>query len=230
MSKLEIKNLSMGYKNKVLDDLNLELEKGQIVGLVGPNGAGKSTLLRILAGLEMTYKGSVIIDGEEISYKTGEILSYQPDKFALSEKLSVKEVVKTYKLFFKDFDEEKFYRIYEEFNLPEKAKAKVKEMSKGMREKMQIALSLSRKAEIFLLDEPISGVDPSARKAIIETILNNFEEDNLIIVSTHLINQIEPLLDRVLFLSDGKIMINKTVDEIRSEENMSIEDYFTEVF
>lgn len=228
MSKLEIKNLSMGYKNKVLDDLNLELEKGQIVGLVGPNGAGKSTLLRILAGLEMTYKGNVLIDGENITYKTAEILSYQPDKFAMSEKLSVKEVVKTYKLFFKDFDEEKFYRIYEEFNLPEKAK--VKEMSKGMREKMQIALSLSRKAEIFLLDEPISGVDPSARKAIIQTILNNFEEDNLIIVSTHLINQIEPLLDRVLFLSDGKIMMNKTVDEIRSEENMSIEDYFTEVF
>ena len=228
MSKLEIKNLSMGYKNKVLDDLNLELEKGQIVGLVGPNGAGKSTLLRILAGLEMTYKGSVKINGEEISYKTGEILSYQPDKFAMSEKLSVKEVVKTYKLFFKDFDEDKFYKIFNEFNLPQKAK--VKEMSKGMREKMQIALSLSRKAEIFLLDEPISGVDPSARKAIIQTILNNFEEDNLIIVSTHLINQIEPLLDRVLFLSDGKIMINKTVDEIRSEENMSIEDYFTEVF
>ena len=228
MSKLEIKNLSMGYKNKVLDDLNLELEKGQIVGLVGPNGAGKSTLLRILAGLEMTYKGNVLIDGENITYKTAEILSYQPDKFALSEKLSVKEVVKTYKLFFKDFDEDKFYKIFNEFNLPQKAK--VKEMSKGMREKMQIALSLSRKAEIFLLDEPISGVDPSARKSIIQTILNNFEEDNLIIVSTHLINQIEPLLDRVLFLSDGKIIINKTVDEIRSEENMSIEDYFTEVF
>lgn len=228
MSKLEIKNLSMGYKNKVLDDLNLELEKGQIVGLVGPNGAGKSTLLRILAGLEMTYKGNALIDGENITYKTGEILSYQPDKFAMSEKLSVKEVVKTYKLFFKDFDEDKFYKIFNEFNLPQKAK--VKEMSKGMREKMQIALSLSRKAEIFLLDEPISGVDPSARKSIIQTILNNFEEDNLIIVSTHLINQIEPLLDRVLFLSDGKIMINKTVDEIRSEENMSIEDYFTEVF
>ncbi|MEQ2400976.1 ABC transporter ATP-binding protein [Peptoniphilus hominis (ex Hitch et al. 2025)] len=228
MSKLEIKNLSMGYKNKVLDDLNLELEKGQIVGLVGPNGAGKSTLLRILAGLEMTYKGNVLIDGENITYKTAEILSYQPDKFSMSEKLSVKEVVKTYKLFFKDFDEDKFYKIFNEFNLPQKAK--VKEMSKGMREKMQIALSLSRKAEIFLLDEPISGVDPSARKAIIETILNNFEEDNLIIVSTHLINQIEPLLDRVLFLSDGKIMMNKTVDEIRSEENMSIEDYFTEVF
>lgn len=228
MSKLEIKNLSMGYKNKVLDDLNLELEKGQIVGLVGPNGAGKSTLLRILAGLEMNYKGNVLIDGENITYKTAEILSYQPDKFALSEKLSVKEVVKTYKLFFKDFDEDKFYKIFNEFNLPQKAK--VKEMSKGMREKMQIALSLSRKAEIFLLDEPISGVDPSARKSIIQTILNNFEEDNLIIVSTNLINQIEPLLDRVLFLSDGKIMINKTVDEIRSEENMSIEDYFTEVF
>lgn len=228
MSKLEIKNLNMGYKNKVLDNLNLELEKGQIVGLVGPNGAGKSTLLRILAGLEKTYSGSVIIDGEEISYKTADIISYQPDKFALSNKLSVKEVVRTYKAFFKDFDEEKFYRIYKEFKLPEKAK--VREMSKGMREKMQIALSLSRKAEIFLLDEPISGVDPSARKAIIETILNNFEEDSLIILSTHLINQIEPLLDRVLFLSDGKISVNKTIDEIRSEENMSIEDYFTEVF
>lgn len=228
MSKLEIKNLNMGYKNKVLDNLNLELEKGQIVGLVGPNGAGKSTFLRILAGLEKTYSGSVIIDGEEISYRTADIISYQPDKFALSNKLSVKEVVRTYKAFFKDFDEEKFYRIYKEFKLPEKAK--VREMSKGMREKMQIALSLSRKAEIFLLDEPISGVDPSARKAIIETILNNFDEDSLIILSTHLINQIEPLLDRVLFLSDGKISINKTIDEIRSEENMSIEDYFTEVF
>lgn len=228
MSKLEIKNLNMGYKNKVLDNLNLELEKGQIVGLVGPNGAGKSTFLRILAGLEKTYSGSVIIDGEEISYKTADIISYQPDKFALSNKLSVKEVVRTYKAFFKDFDEEKFYKIYKEFKLPEKAK--VREMSKGMREKMQIALSLSRKAEIFLLDEPISGVDPSARKAIIETILNNFDEDSLIILSTHLINQIEPLLDRVLFLSDGKISINKTIDEIRSEENMSIEDYFTEVF
>lgn len=228
MSKLEIKNLNMGYKNKVLDNLNLELDKGQIVGLVGPNGAGKSTLLRILAGLEKTYTGKVIIDGEEISYKSADIISYQADKFALSNKLSVKEVVRTYKAFFKDFDEEKFYKIYKEFKLPEKAK--VREMSKGMREKMQIALSLSRKAEIFLLDEPISGVDPSARKAIIETILNNFEEDSLIILSTHLINQIEPLLDRVLFLSDGKISVNKTIDEIRSEENMSIEDYFTEVF
>jgi len=136
--------------------------------------------------------------------------------------------VRTYKKFFKDFDEDKFYRIYEEFKLPQGAK--VKEMSKGMREKMQIALSLSRRAEIFLLDEPISGVDPSARKAIIQTILDNFEEDSLIILSTHLINQIEPLLDRVLFLSEGKITLNKTVDEIRSEENMSIEDYFTEVF
>ena len=115
MSKLEIKNLNMGYKNKVLDDLNLELDKGQIVGLVGPNGAGKSTLLRILAGLEQTYKGEVLVDGKELDYKMADIISYQPDKFALSDKLAVKEVVNIYKLFFKDFDEEKFYKIFNEF-------------------------------------------------------------------------------------------------------------------
>lgn len=228
MSKIEIKNLNMSYKNKVLDNLNLELEGGQIVGLVGSNGSGKSTLLRILSGLEMTYKGEVLINDKKPDYKTYEEVSYQPDKFALDEKLSVKEVVSTYKTFFKDFDEDKFYKLFNEFNLP--LKSKVKEMSKGMREKMQIALSLSRNTDIYLLDEPISGVDPSARKSIINIILNNFREDSILIISTHLISQIEPLLDRVLFLSDGKIYLNKTVDEIRNEHNMSVEDYFTEVF
>ncbi|MBU5669861.1 ABC transporter ATP-binding protein [Peptoniphilus sp. MSJ-1] len=228
MSKIEIKNLNMSYKHKVLDNLNLDLEGGQIVGLVGSNGSGKSTLLRILAGLEMTYKGEVLINDRKPDYKTYEEVSYQPDKFALDEKLSVKEVVSTYKTFFKDFDEDKFYKLFNEFNLP--LKSKVKEMSKGMREKMQIALSLSRNTDIYLLDEPISGVDPSARKSIINIILNNFREDSILIISTHLISQIEPLLDRVLFLSDGKIYLNKTVDEIRNEHNMGVEDYFTEVF
>nr|WP_246541293.1 ABC transporter ATP-binding protein [Peptoniphilus ovalis] len=218
----------MSYKHKVLDNLNLDLEGGQIVGLVGSNGSGKSTLLRILAGLEMTYKGEVLINDRKPDYKTYEEVSYQPDKFALDEKLSVKEVVSTYKTFFKDFDEDKFYKLFNEFNLP--LKSKVKEMSKGMREKMQIALSLSRNTDIYLLDEPISGVDPSARKSIINIILNNFREDSILIISTHLISQIEPLLDRVLFLSDGKIYLNKTVDEIRNEHNMGVEDYFTEVF
>lgn len=228
MSKIEIKNLNMSYKHKVLDNLNLNLEGGQIVGLVGSNGSGKSTLLRILSGLEMTYKGEVLINNKKPDYTTYEEVSYQPDKFALDEKLSVKEVVSTYKTFFKDFDEDKFYKLFNEFNLP--IKSKVKEMSKGMREKMQIALSLSRNTDIYLLDEPISGVDPSARKSIINLILNNFREDSILIISTHLISQIEPLLDRVLFLSDGKIYLDKTVDEIRSEHNMGIEEYFTEVF
>ena len=228
MSKISIKNLNMRYRRKVLDNLDLELDSGQIVGLVGPNGTGKSTLLRILAGLEKTYKGKILINGKKQDYNTYKEISYQADKFTLDEKISVKEVVKTYKKFFDDFDENKFYKLFNEFKLP--ADSKVNEMSKGMREKLQIALSLSRKTGIYLLDEPISGVDPSARKAIINIILNNFEEDSLLIISTHLISQIEPLLDRVLFLSDGKITVNKTVDEIRSEENMSIEDYFTEVF
>lgn len=228
MSKISIKNLNMRYRRKVLDNLNLELDSGQIVGLVGPNGTGKSTLLRILAGLEKTYKGEILINGKKPDYNTYKEISYQADKFTLDEKLSVREVVKTYKKFFEDFDEDKFYKLFNEFKLPEDSK--VSEMSKGMREKLQIALSLSRKTGIYLLDEPISGVDPSARKAIINIILNNFEEDSLLIISTHLISQIEPLLDRVLFLSEGKIYLNKTVDEIRSENNMGIEEYFTEVF
>lgn len=228
MSKISIKNLNMSYRKKVLDNLNLELDSGQIVGLVGPNGTGKSTLLRILAGLEKTYKGEILINGKKPDYNTYKEISYQADKFTLDEKLSVREVVKTYKKFFDDFDEDKFYKLFNEFKLP--ADSKVREMSKGMREKLQIALSLSRKTGIYLLDEPISGVDPSARKAIINIILNNFEEDSLLIISTHLISQIEPLLDRVLFLSEGKIYLNKTVDEIRSENNMGIEEYFTEVF
>lgn len=228
MSKISIKNLNMRYRRKVLDNLNLELDSGQIVGLVGPNGTGKSTLLRILAGLEKTYNGEILINGKKPDYNTYKEISYQADKFTLDEKISVKEVVKTYKKFFDDFDEDKFYKLFNEFKLP--ADSKVREMSKGMREKLQIALSLSRKTGIYLLDEPISGVDPSARKAIINIILNNFEEDSLLIISTHLISQIEPLLDRVLFLSEGKIYLNKTVDEIRSENNMGIEEYFTEVF
>lgn len=228
MSKISIKNLNMRYRRKVLDNLNLELDSGQIVGLVGPNGTGKSTLLRILAGLEKTYKGEILINGKKPDYNTYKEISYQADKFTLDEKISVKEVVKTYKKFFDDFDEDKFYKLFNEFKLP--FDSKVREMSKGMREKLQIALSLSRKTGIYLLDEPISGVDPSARKAIINIILNNFEEDSLLIISTHLISQIEPLLDRVLFLSEGKIYLNKTVDEIRSENNMGIEEYFTEVF
>lgn len=228
MSKISIKNLNMRYRRKVLDNLNLELDSGQIVGLVGPNGTGKSTLLRILAGLEKTYNGEILINGKKPDYNTYKEISYQADRFTLDEKLSVKEVVKTYKKFFDDFDEDKFYKLFNDFKLP--FDSKVREMSKGMREKLQIALSLSRKTGIYLLDEPISGVDPSARKAIINIILNNFEEDSLLIISTHLISQIEPLLDRVLFLSEGKIYLNKTVDEIRSENNMGIEEYFTEVF
>lgn len=228
MNRLEINNLNMSYKHKVLDNLNLSLESGQIVGLVGENGTGKSTLLRILAGLEMTYSGEVLVNGEKPSANTKSFVSYQPDRFSLDERLSVKETMETYANFFEDFNETKFKSLLADFKLP--FDSKIKEMSRGMKEKVQIALSLSRDAELYLLDEPISGVDPASRKTIIDAILKNFEEDSLLIVSTHLINAIEPLLDRVLFLSDGKIFLNETVDYIRDEKKMSLEDYFTEVF
>lgn len=228
MNAIEIHKLNMSYKHKVLNDLDLNLEYGQIVGLVGENGTGKSTLLRILAGLEMTYKGDVKVNGEKPGASSKSYVSYQPDKFSLDESLSVKETMDTYKLFFDDFDDKKFKALLADFKLP--FDSKIKEMSKGMKDKIQIALSLSRNAKIFLLDEPISGVDPSSRKIIIDAILKNFDENSLLIISTHLINAIEPLLDRVVFLSDGKIFLNESVDYIRDEKKMSIEDYFTEVF
>ncbi|MET3616966.1 ABC-2 type transport system ATP-binding protein [Peptoniphilus olsenii] len=184
--------------------------------------------MRILAGLEMTYSGEVLVNGEKPSANTKSFVSYQPDRFSLDERLSVKETMETYANFFEDFNETKFKSLLADFKLP--FDSKIKEMSRGMKEKVQIALSLSRDAELYLLDEPISGVDPASRKIIIDAILKNFEEDSLLIVSTHLINAIEPLLDRVLFLSDGKIFLNETVDYIRDEKKMSLEDYFTEVF
>jgi ABC-2 type transport system ATP-binding protein len=226
---IKIENLNMTYKsNKVLNDLSLDLDGGQIVGLVGPNGSGKTTLLRILAGLEMTYKGDVSINHIKPSWESKFFVSYQPDHLAFNDKYRLKDLQGFYADFFADFDPEKFEKIIGDFGL--NIGMKLKEMSKGMKDKVQIALTLSRKAKVYLLDEPMSGVDPAARKKILQVILDNYEEDGLMLISTHLISQIEPMLDRAVFINDGRVYLNKSVDEIRKEENMGIEEYFEEVF
>lgn len=226
---LEIKNLSIEYKNKlVLDKLNLYFKKGEIIGLLGPNGSGKTTLLRILAGLEKNYKGEVKIGGENPDYLTKSFVSYQPDHLPLDKSYNLIQISNLYDEFFEDFSKEKFEKIIRDFKLD--MKMKIKNMSKGMKDKVQIALSLSRKSDLYLLDEPMSGIDPASRKKIMDVIIDNFDSEGLMIISTHLISQIERLLDEVVFISDGKIILEENIDDLREKHKMGVEEYFEEVF
>ena len=225
---IESKNLTMVYNGKaVLDNVNLSLENGQIIGLVGENGSGKTTLLRIFAGLERNYQGEVKISGNIPGGKTNDIVSYQPDHLALDENLKISMVSDIYDKFFEDFSSNKFYDLLEGFKISKDLK--VKECSKGMKEKVQIALTLSRKAKVYLLDEPLSGIDPKSRKMVLSTIIENFDYDGVLLLSTHLIGEVEKALDRVLFIDHGMIIVDESVDDIRQKHHMGIEDYFTEV-
>lgn len=225
---IDIKNLNMVYGGRVvLDNVNLNLEQGQIVGLLGENGSGKTTLIRILVGLERNYQGDVKIEGANPGGFTNDILSYQPDHLPLNENLKIEEVCATYDNFFDDFDSKRFYDLLNGFDIARELK--IKECSKGMKEKIQIALTLSRKAKIYILDEPMSGIDPKSRKIVLNTIINNFDYEGLMIISTHLVSEVEKVLDRALFLDNGKLALNETVDDIRMNHNMGVEEYFTEV-
>lgn len=225
---IEIKDLTMNYMGRgVLDNVNLNLEKGQIIGLLGENGSGKTTLLRILSGLERNYRGEVKINGKNPGGETNSLISYQPDHLPIDPSLKIYKLSKLYKNFFSDFDEEKFLRMISDFDIDKNLK--IKECSKGMKDKIQIALSLSRKTMIYLLDEPMSGIDPKSRRIILQTIIDNFDYEGILIISTHLIGEIEKVLDRAIFISKGKILVNERVDDIREKKNMGVEEYFTEV-
>ena len=224
---ITIRNLTMKYGGRpVIDGLNLDLEKGQIVGLLGENGSGKTTLLRILTGLERNYKGDVKINGKNPGSFTNKDISYQPDHLPVDPSLKIRKVGKIYQNFFADFDEGKFLNLIEGFDIDKDLK--IKECSKGMKDKVQIALSLSRKSPTYILDEPMSGIDPKSRKIILKTIIDNFDYEGLLIISTHLISEIEKVLDRAIFIDNGKILVNERVDDIREKENMGVEEYFTE--
>ncbi|MDU5229240.1 MAG: ABC transporter ATP-binding protein [Anaerococcus sp.] len=225
---IETKNLTMVYNGTaVLDNVNLNLEDGQLIGLVGENGSGKTTLLRILAGLERNYQGDVKINGELPGGNTNKMISYQPDHLALDENLKISQVVDMYAKFFDDFSSDKFYNLLEGFDISKELK--IKECSKGMKEKVQIALTLSRKAKIYLLDEPLSGIDPKSRKTVLTAIIENFDYEGILLLSTHLIGEVERALDRVLFMDHGQLVVNESVDDIREKHHMGVEEYFTEV-
>ena len=225
---IETKNLTMVYNGTaVLDNVNLNLEDGQLIGLVGENGSGKTTLLRILAGLERNYQGDVKINGELPGGNTNKMISYQPDHLALDENLKISQVVDMYAKFFDDFSSDKFYNLLEGFDISKELK--IKECSKGMKEKVQIALTLSRKAKIYLLYETLSGIDPKSRKTVLTAIIENFDYEGIMLLSTHLIGEVERVLDRVLFMDHGQLVVNESVDDIREKHHMGVEEYFTEV-
>lgn len=215
-------------KKQVLEAFNLNIPKGKIVGLLGPNGSGKTTMIKLLNGLTQCDKGNVFINGLKPSVKTKEIVSYLPDRNYLNEDMTVKELLKLFSDFYKDFDINKAKEMIKNLNLEENEK--IKSMSKGTKEKVGLILVMSRNAKLYILDEPIGGVDPASRAYIIKTILKNFNEDSTLLIATHLINEIENICDEVIIISKGEILLKGNVDEIREEKGMSIDALFREEF
>ncbi len=226
---LKIDSLNKSYGSKlILDNINLELRANSIVGLLGPNGSGKTTLIKIIAGLIQDYTGDIYVDGEALNYTSKAKISYLPEQQTLNEWWKISTAVKFYSDFFDNFDVKKFKNMIEMFKLDEKMK--VKQLSKGMKEKLNLALALSKQADIYLLDEPLGGVDPAARSVILENIIQNYNQNSLLILSTHLITDIEPVLDRAVFLKDKKILLNEDTDTLRSEHGMSVDAFFRQTY
>ena len=227
MIKIRGLNKSFG-KKQVLYDLNLEIGGGRIIGLVGPNGSGKTTLLKILGGFDQLFTGDIEIIGEPIGIKTKNYTSYLPDRPSLSTWMTARQCLIQYDNFFPDFNLNKAEKMLEHFKLsPTQV---LNTMSKGMQEKLQIVLTISREAKVYLLDEPISGVDPAARKIILQSILQNFTEDSLMIISTHLLDDIETIIDEVIFLENGRVKFYELADNLRGLEGKSLSRIFEEAY
>jgi len=226
---LECKNLTKSFGSvKALDSVNLNIERGRIVGLLGPNGSGKSTFLKICNELLTPSSDEVRIGGFKPGLETKKIVSYLPEKSYLNDWMRVSEIIGFFKDFYSDFSEKKAYDMLKSLNID--ANCKLKTLSKGTKEKVQLILVMSRRAELYLLDEPIGGVDPAARDYILDTILKNYSEDATIILSTHLIADIEKILDDIVFLKNGQVALTKSVDDIRDEYGKSVDALFREVF
>jgi len=226
---IQIHQLSKKYgKRLALNAIDLELPGGQIVGLCGPNGSGKTTLIKVLNGLLRQYRGEVLIDGHPPDIHTKSLISYLPDVTYLADWLSGREVIMMFRDLYDDFDEEKMNDLLAGMELD--PRLRIKELSKGNKEKFQLALVMSRKAKIYILDEPIAGVDPAARDFIINTVLNNYAPDALVLISTHLIQDVEKIFDAVIFLKEGEVILFDEVESLRKKAERSIDELFREVF
>ena len=225
---LEVNSLTVGYGRPVVREASLALQAGQITALLGPNGCGKSTIMKLIAGLIPLSKGEILIDGMAPGQKTKSLISYLPERSYLNDWMRISDLLSFFHDFYSDFDLERAKQMLADLNIA--LNDRLKTMSKGTKEKVQLVLVMSRRARLYLLDEPIGGVDPAARDYILNTILKNFEEDSSILISTHLIQDVEAVFDRALFLNQGKIVIDGEVDEIREKYGKSIDGLFREVF
>ena len=226
---LSAKNLTKRYGSTLaLDGLDLELPQGKIVGLLGPNGSGKTTLLKLAAGLLTPTSGTVTVCGEKIGPQSKGLVSYLPDKSYLNKQQKIREILDFFQDFYTDFDRPRAESMLRALKLdPE---ARLKTLSKGNQEKVQLVLVMSRKAKLYLLDEPIGGVDPATRDYILSTIIGNYNPEAAVIISTHLIADVEKVLDEVIFINQGQVVLQSSVDEIREEKGMSVDALFREVF
>lgn len=226
---LEYKSVNKFFGEKhILKDINLKIESNKIIGLLGKNGSGKSTLFKLANDLLTVSSGEVLVDGNPISVDSKNVISYLPERSYLDPSLKVVDAIKLFQTFYADFDTSKAEKLLVDLELDKNMR--LSKMSKGMKEKVQLVLVMSRKAKIYILDEPLGGVDPASRDYILKTILKNFDENATLFISTHMIADIEQILDEVVFIDDGKIILQSNADELRKTENCSIDEIFRRKF
>ena len=220
-------NKNYGHK-KVLKNVNLTIPRGKMIGLLGKNGTGKSTLIKLINDLLTPTSGKILVNGKEIGIESKKIIAYLPERTYLDKSMTVKKVLEFFESFYNNFDTEKAKKLLKDLGLD--INEKLSKRSKGMQEKVQLVLVMSRKADLYILDEPLGGVDPATRDYILDTILSNFNEGASVIISTHLISDIERILDEVIFIDNGEIILTSDSDELRQKENGSIDEIFRRMF
>ena len=229
MELLECRHISKSYsKKEVLKDINLTIPRGKIIGLLGKNGMGKTTLIKLINDLLTPTAGTILVNGQKIGVESKKIISYLPERTYLDKSKTIEEIMHMFKEFYDNFNYEKALSLFKDLDLD--IHEKLSKMSKGMQEKVQLVLVMSREADLYILDEPLGGVDPATRDYILDTILSNFKEGSSVIISTHLISDIERILDEVIFIDKGKIILQSDADELRNKESGSIDEIFRRKF
>lgn len=229
MELLQCKNITKNYGDKeILKNINLTISSSKIIGLLGKNGTGKTTLIKLINGLLTPTTGEILVNGKPLGIESKLSISYLPERTYLDKSMNVNDTVKYFTEFYQNFNPEKAYKLLKDLNLD--CNQKLQKMSKGMQEKVQLVLVMSREADLYILDEPLGGVDPATRDYILDTILSNFKDGSSVLISTHLISDIERILDEVIFIDSGKIILQEDADTLRNKEKESIDEIFRRKF